>query len=277
MDNVQEPQATSTAPENTGGPVIPNAGKAPNMQGVPVVPETTQSPTQDKPQPTDPGASSKLLGDPVDPGGVEGAEIDAESLSTGNPIIDSGVSILQKVAGLTNEDVMRALGNAVKFNNPDLIDSAFLKERFKEHAEYAENLCKAYYQERVNQADSVVKSVYESAGGEAQWNTARDVFKARAPQHHQAAARALIDSGKVKEGVALIMDYCRSEGLIVQQGSQVRGTSGFAGAALSSSEFSAEYQKLRKEAGNRSMESGPFKQRYEDLLARRAAGKAIGR
>lgn len=284
--------AESTAPQSTdtvnvpnpGGPRIPGASLPPNTQGVsqpdpkPVQenkPETESG--EDKSQNLDLDALKQLLGPKSDTETKTEANPDPESLETGNAIIDAGVAMLQKVAGLNNDDIMRAMGNAVKFNNPELIDSAFLKERFKEHAEYAELLCKAYYEDRVGQAQSLVKSAYEAAGGEEQWGVARDVFKSKAPAHLQTAARTLIDAGNVKDGVALIMDYCRTQGLVVQQGNQIKGSAGLAGAPLTSSEFSAEYRKLREEAGNRSLESGPLRQRYDDLLARREAGKRLGR
>lgn len=261
--------------ENTGGPQIPSAGKGPNNQGVPVeqVAETPAGPAE--PAETSAAPTLEALKDLV--GSDKSDTLDTESLETGNPVIDGGVALLQKVAGLNSSDVQRALGKAMEFKNPALIDSEFLKERFGEHAEYAEQLCKAFFQESQNQTNAMVQSVYDAAGGPEQWAVIKESFKAQAPEHQQAAARALIDSGKVKEGVSLILDYCRSQGLVVVQGSQVKGQAGLAGAALSHSEFNAEYTKLRKEAGNRSMESGPFAARYQSLLQRRQAGRAIGR
>lgn len=274
-DNPQnQPETVQVA--NTGGPQIPNPGKAPNTQGVPAAPVADKPVGQDEPEvsPSAPGLDElkKLLGDDS---AKDTPQVD--SLETGNPVIDAGVAMLQKVAGLNNADVERALGKAMEFKNPALIDSAFLKERFGEHAEYAETLCQAFFKESQNQTQSLVNSVYEAAGGAEQWAVVRDSFKAKAPEHQQAAAKALLDSGKVKEGVSLILDYCRSEGLVVVQGEQIKGQAGLAGAALSASEFSAEYTKLRKEAGNRSLESSQFAARYQSLLQRRSAGKAIGR
>lgn len=268
---------------NEGGPKIPGVpGKAPNMQGVPAqeeagAPVEGKESEEVKASDFSLDALKALLGEKTEQEKSTDAKVDDEPLETGNPIIDAGISMLQKVANLNNSDVQRALGNALKFNNPELIDTPFLKERFKDHADMAEMLCKAYFKEAQSSADSLVQDVYKAAGGQEQWNVLKDSFKAKAPAHQQAAARALIDSGKVNEGVSLILDYCRSQGLVVTQGTQVKGQAGLAGAALSSSEFSAEYAKLRKEAGNRSLQSGPFAARYESLLARRQAGKSIGR
>lgn len=279
--NVQNQPAQQVP--NTGGPQVPGIpGKAPNMQGVPTqqaagAPAVEDKPEEQKAPDFNLDALKALLGDKTESEKTTDTHANDEPLETGNAIIDAGISMLQKVANLNNSDVQRALGNAIKFNNPELIDSTFLKERFKEHADYAEMLCKAYYKEAKAGADNLVQDVYKAAGGQEQWNVLKDSFKAKAPAHQQAAARALIDAGKVQEGVSLIIDYCRSQGLAVVQGSQVKGQAGLAGAALSASEFSAEYAKLRKEAGNRSLQSGPFAQQYNSLLARRQAGKSIGR
>lgn len=281
--NVESQQVTQVP--NEGGPKIPGMpGKAPNMQGVPPeqvagAPAEQAPPEAEAPTGADLDALKKLLGteEEKEPPKDAPAPDEGDIELTGNPTIDAGIKLLQKVAKLQNSDVDRAMGNAIKFQNPELIDKSFLKERFGEHAEYAELLCQAYYKEAGDRTQAAVNQVFELAGGQDNWVHARDSFKAKAPAHQQAAAKALIDSGKVSEGVSLILDYCRSQGLVVTQGAQVKGQAGLAGAALSASEFSAEYAKLRKEAGNRSLQSGPFAARYESLLTRRQAGKSIGR
>ena len=281
------PEVQPTAIENTGGPRIPNAGNPAKIPGQPAAapqpvakqPFTGLAPAAEPAQPasegtSEPDAAALALGDLAAPTSESAQET---SLETGNAIIDAGIAMLQKTAGLNQQDVDRALGNALKFNNPELIDKAFLQERFKDNAALAESLCSAFFKEAQNASTQLVQDIYKAAGGEQAWVGLRDSFKAAAPEYQKAAARALFDAGKVQEGVSLITDYCRGQGLAVTQGSQVKGQAGLAGAALSASEFSAEFAKLRQTAGNRSLASGPFAAQYNSLLQRRQAGKAIGR
>lgn len=273
--------ADVTHVENSGGPVIPNAGapaKAPNTQGVP----TGEPGTSDakNPQATTQGLDIEALAAALQKGkpAAEGdpAKPDAKELTpTGNPAIDAGVAMLTKVSGLNDGDMQRAIGKAVEYGDKNLIDKAYIKERFGEHAAYAELLAEAYLDDQVGQAQRAVTEAYDVAGGKENWDVVSQVFKGKAPEHLQAAARALANSGDLKGAAKLVVETCQSMGLIPNVNPQLKGGAGNFGA-LSAADFSKEYQALRKEAGNRSLESNQFKQRYDDLLQRRAAGKRQG-
>lgn len=257
--------------ENTGGPQIPGAGmgakKAPNMQGVP----QQQSEEVAKPA-LDIEALAKLLNKSEAP--AESSEV-KELVETGNPAIDAGIAMLKQVSKLNDSDMVRAIGKAVEYGDANLIDTAFIKERFGEHAAYAEMLAKAYLDDQVGQAQKAVNSAYEMAGGKEQWDAATQVFNAKAPEHLRKAARALADSGDIAGAAKFVIETCQSLGVIAQVNPKLQGQSG-SPAALTAQAFSEEYSKLRKEVGNRSMESQAFNGRYQELLARRAAGKRAG-
>ncbi|UVD41497.1 hypothetical protein [Klebsiella phage pKp11] len=182
--------------------------------------------------------------------------------------------MLQKVSGLTDSDMVRALGKALEYQDPNLIDTAFIKERFGEHAAYAELLAKAYLEDQVGQATKAVQEAYDIVGGKENWEVAAQLFNSKAPEPLRNAARVLANSGELKQAAELVASFCRDMGLIKTQNPMVRGVA--SNNALSAAEFRAEYTKLRQEAGNRSLASPQFSQRYNDLLARREAGKRVG-
>lgn len=256
--------------ENVGGPKIPGAfsnAKAPNMQGVP------QQAEAQAPAALDIEALSKALNKSESKAEAPAA---TELAETGNPAIDAGISMLKQVTGLSDADMVRALGKAVEYGgDPNLIDTAYIKERFGEHAAYAEMLAKAYLEDQVGAAQKAVNSAYEMAGSKANWDSAAQVFAAKAPEHLRKAARALADSGDISGSAKLVLETCQSMGMIAQVNPKLQGNPGTAGA-LTAEAFSQEYSKLRKEVGNRSMESQAFNGRYQELLARRAAGKRAG-
>ncbi|QBP32936.1 head scaffolding protein [Shigella phage Buco] len=277
MDNTN---TDITHVENSGGPVIPGAGKPPaqasNPQSVPTdapVPGDAKNP-QTGAQGLDIEALAAALKGKT---GTEAAPAAStqELAQTGNPAIDAGVAMLTKVSGLNDGDMQRAIGKAIEYGDKNLIDKAFIKERFGEHAAYAELLAEAYLDDQVGQAQRAVTAAYDVAGGKESWDVAAQVFKGKAPEHLQAAARALANSGDLAGAAKLVVETCQSMGLIPNVNPQLKGGAGNYGA-LSAEAFSKEYQALRKEAGNRSLESHQFKQRYDNLLQRRAAGKRQG-
>jgi len=281
MDDVinnGNPAADNPVLENQGGPKIPGLGAnltPPNNQGV-TEPGNPAAPAAapDKPAttiPLDIEALKAALGDKGGPADNAPAQ---ELAETGNPAIDAGVAMLKQVSGLTDADMARALGKALEYQDPNLIDSAFIKERFGEHAAYAELLAKAYLDDQVGQATKAVQAAYDTVGGEENWKVAAQLFNSKAPEPLRAAARALANAGDLKQAAELVAGFCRDSGLISTKNPIVRGS--VVNTGLSAADFKAEYTKLRQEAGNRSLESKQFQARYNDLLQRREAGRRAG-
>ena len=269
----------TTVLENVGGPKIPGGPgpKAPNMQGVPQEQAATaaaQTPGAEPPA-FDVEALAAALAKHSKAGAEPQAEAQTELAETGNPAIDAGIAMLKQVSKLNDADMVRAIGKAVEYNDPNLIDSAFIKERFGEHAQYAELLAKAYLDDQIGQAQRAVTAAYDLVGGKQNWETASQLFNAKASEHVRAAARALANSGDVAGAAKLVVETVQGLGLISKEAGILKGGSALDGA-LSAADFSKEYQALRKEAGNRSLESPKFAQRYQNLLSRRKAGKAKG-
>ena len=269
----------TTVLENVGGPKIPGGPgpKAPNMQGVPQEQAATAAaPTPGaEPLAFDVEALAAALAKHSKAGAEPQAEAQTELAETGNPAIDAGIAMLKQVSKLNDADMVRAIGKAVEYNDPNLIDSAFIKERFGEHAQYAELLAKAYLDDQIGQAQRAVTAAYDLVGGKQNWETASQLFNAKAPEHVRAAARALANSGDVTGAAKLVVETVQGLGLIAKEAGILKGGAALDGA-LSAADFSKEYQALRKEAGNRSLESPKFAQRYQNLLSRRQAGKAKG-
>lgn len=269
----------TTVLENVGGPKIPGGPgpKAPNMQGVPQEQAATAAaPTPGAEPPAfDVEALAAALAKHSKAGAEPQAEAQTELATTGNPAIDAGIAMLKQVSKLNDADMVRAIGKAVEYNDPNLIDSAFIKERFGEHAQYAELLAKAYLDDQIGQAQRAVTAAYDLVGGKQNWETASQLFNAKAPEHVRAAARALANSGDVTGAAKLVVETVQGLGLIAKEAGILKGGTALDGA-LSAADFSKEYQALRKEAGNRSLESPKFAQRYQNLLSRRKAGKAKG-
>lgn len=278
MDNVENTQ-TTPAVDNQGGPKIPGLGAPltpPNTQGVPAAaaPAPEQGASQAQAPATIPLDIEALKAALKESGGEGTAAPAQELVETGNPAIDAGVAMLKQVSGLTDADMVRALGKALEYRDPNLIDTAFIKERFGKHAAYAEMLAKAYLDDQVGQADKAVQEAYDIVGGKENWEVAAQLFNSKAPEPLRNAARILANSGELKQAAELVASFCRDVGLIKTANPLVRGVA--SNNALSAADFKSEYAKLRQEAGHRSLQSEQFRDRYNDLIARREAGKRVG-
>lgn len=204
----------------------------------------------------------------------EADNADAEDLAqTGDPVLDAGIKMMQSVAGLNSSDVERIMAKAYESGDSADIDSAFIKERFGEHAAYVEQLSKAYIDRTNEKVGSVVKAVHEAAGGAEQWGLMNETFKQHAPQYLQKAAQAMADIQDFMGASEVIIEFAKQSGMVPVAGQHIQGGGAVANGALSAKGFSEELAKLRTEAGSRSFESGPIKAKYDTLVRRRQAGR----
>lgn len=248
------PPAAPPAPT----PGIPPAGSPPRMDGVPAPAVAPAAPA------------------------VEGVDDSDDSLATGNAALDAAIGAFVSVTGAKPADLIRAVSNAIDYQDANLIDRAFLREKFGANAPQAIALAEATIAETIRkQADNVAQAkatVHAAAGGEAQWNQAVSIFNSSASEPMRAAVKALMDQGNIAGGAELLISTVRNSGLVPNVGNQLNGGSAVTAqaGAMSAAQFQTEMASLRKEAGNRSFESGPLAEKYNSLLSRRRAGKQLG-
>lgn len=273
--NVSQEIQTQNIP-NVGGPRIPSAGpvEPPSRIGVPEAQTPAQESAKEAPA-FDVEALAAALAKQNKTTEPEAKAETKDLPPTGNPAIDAGIAMLKKATGLSDADMLRAVGKAAEYGDENLIDTAYIKERFGEHADYAEMLAKAYLQDQVGQAQRAVQTAYDMVGGKDNWNSMTTVFNAKAPEHLRQAARALADSGNIEGAAKLIVESAQSMGIVPKVSPKLQG-GGAINDALDAAGFAKEYAKLRQEAGNNSLQSKQFKARYDALVSRRSAGKLRG-
>lgn len=200
---------------------------------------------------------------------------------TGDAALDTAINTFVDVTGATEADIQRAISKAVEYSNPELVDNLYLQEKFGKHAKQAIALAKQAVAFNVNKAQGAQVAAqslaYEAAGGEAGWKQSVSVFNDSAPASIKAAVKVLMDSGDVKNGVELLLSTVNGSGLLPTNNPTLNGGGalGGQGNALSTKQFQEELTKLREQVGNRSLESGPHAEAYQNLLARRRAGKQL--
>lgn len=205
------------------------------------------------------------------------APVNPATVQTGNPALDTAIGVMLNTVQATQADVDRLVNKALEHNAVDLIDAAFARERFGDKADAIVQLAQAAVTENIARSQRTIQEVHTLAGGAENWQQIVSVFNSNAADHIRAAAKAMLDSGQVQQGAKFIMEQVQNSGLLIQQGQQVGGGAVVpaANGALSATAFAAEMNALRKEAGNRSLESGPFAERYQQLVQRRTAGRQL--
>lgn len=223
--------------------------------------------------PEQPIAEQVPVESPVAPVAVE---------STGNAVLDVAVNAFVSMTGCTDADISRALDKAAQYQDENLIDVAFLKERFGKNSEQAIALAKAVLQQNIAtakaEASAAQAAVVEVAGSREQWDSAVGVFNAHADADTKRMVKVLLDNGLFKQGATQLMQFVSTSGLVPNtQGNLIKGSPAGSGNGLSLVEFNAELQALKKEANGRSLEAEPYASRYNNLMQRRAIGRAAGK
>lgn len=198
----------------------------------------------------------------------------SEDINTGNKALDVAVSSFIRSTGATDADLQRATKNALEYNDPALIDDAFLKERFKDRWEEAKQIAEAVLEQSGIERQRLVDSVYATAGDKAQWDASLAVYKQHAQPGLQKAIQMMFDSGdaaSVKEAAALVVDFAKNSGVIPSVGGRVVAGSGSADAVgLSASDLQSAMKQLNPS-------SRTYAQDYSKLIELRRIGKSLGK
>lgn len=171
-------------------------------------------------------------------------------------------------------DLERAIGKALQFGKPELIDSAYIAEKGGAHAKQLEVIAKAIVERVQSQAQAGATAAHDIAGGPDNWNAASAAFNSAAPEHLKQVVIEMINSGKperIKAGAKLVVEYAQSGGLVAKAPGMVQA--GVAGGmpvqALSKAEYQAARLKLDKQDRNYATQAAA-------LFTQRQAGVARG-
>lgn len=180
------------------------------------------------------------------------------------------------ITSAPNLDLERALGKAIEYLDPNLIDTHYIKEVGGEKAKALVALAEQIVNTAAVQGEATINAIYQGAGGKENWDAAVALFNKQAPQHIRQVAAELLDSKnfeRIKTGAQFILDYARQQGGLAtqpqyQQPSAARGD---AAQALTKAQFQQELQKLVPEHLN-----PQYAEQRAELYRRRQLGKDLG-
>lgn len=202
------------------------------------------------------------------------SKFDTSSLdAAGDPVLSSLAQIFTQVG--TGLDLERAIGAALTYGNPALVDINYINEKGGLAATQLATLAKAIVERVQTQTTAASASVYATAGGQEQWNTAAAVFDKQAPKHLKMVIANMLDSGNsesIKAAAQSVVDYVKQSGAVVNPAQLINAgaTNANAGQAMSKSEFQDAHAKLDPNGKN-------YLSERNALFARRQLGKQLGK
>lgn len=199
-----------------------------------------------------------------------------EKFTTGDTLLDSSLDLLRATTSCTEGEIRQIAGKAFETGNPEDIDEGFIARRFGEKSKEVRTLAKAVVEHQKAVANQAVETAHTLAGGKDAWDNTVAIYKQSAPDYIQDTVQTMIDKGKSTEAIKFVMDYVKNSGAVAVQGTQIQGSTNNAGNPLSAAEFKQEILKLQEEAGNRSMDHGTHREKWDALVHRRELGKQRG-
>ena len=258
----QQPQVPASqvppAPAQNPNPMLTTLQPppAPGVQPVPAVAPAPVPPVV--PEPPKPDAPA--AGTVTDLAGALGSD----------PAIAPGIAYLEAAATAAQLDATRAFGQAADELDVRFIDRAYLVEKVGQaQADQMIKVAEASIVYAKAATDQLLADVRTSAGGDAAWSQAVELFNKHAPKETKAALGALMDSMNKEQMIyaaSQVMAFAKSTGGIVQTSAQPLGTPG-AVQGLTMEQYRTAIAALPRQATDA---------QYAELRAQREAGRAAG-
>lgn len=202
----------------------------------------------------------------------------------GETVLDTSIGIFASSAGIEASRFEDAIENAIKYNDPRLINIEALTAGLKpDQVAQATALAQAAYKETQTliqrQAQETIATAERLAGGAEQWKTVSATFNTKAPAHLKAVVAQMLDAGDVQNAVQFVLDTAKGVGLVNSGNDPMQGGVGGNGAdssGISQAEYFTKLATLEREAGNRSFEQGEYAHKLTLLRDARKLGRANG-
>lgn len=236
----------------------------PVAQEAAVVPVTPTTPVVPEVQPQEPVVAPQSYG--------------------GASVIETSINVFSANAGIEAGRFEAALDNAIKYNDPALINIDSLTAGLKpDQVAQAKALAEAAYHEAqaaIQQSvQASVATAEKLAGGAAQWKEMSNTFNAKAPAHLKAVVSQMLDAGDVANAVQFVIDTAKGAGFVNTGNQPLQGGvsgNGAATSGISQADYFSKLATLEREAGNRSFEQGEYAHKLTLLRDARKLGRNNG-
>lgn len=215
---------------------------------------------------------------PVEPP-VQAPAAPVEQPEIGATYLETSVNHFAAEVGIKPEQVADSIANALKYNDPSLIDVRSLGNLTPEQQARATQLAQMAYQHTQAEIQTMQNTVYQVAGGQEQWNVAIQSFNANATDEAKAYVAYLADNaGNAKAAAEYVTKYVQESGLSTQvRQPQVQGGAGGVGPqALDRQGYMEGINQLELKWASRTISQAQYQAEMNDLDNRRAIGRRAG-
>ena len=195
----------------------------------------------------------------------------------GNSYIETSINHLTSTLGVSADTFDNVIAAAVQYGDANLINPAALGVQLTpEQTAQVKQLAQGAVQYIQAENARVDNIAYAAAGGKAQWEQASGTFNAVANPDTRSYVQYLVDSGNHEQAAQVVLNTVRGYGYQPQgqapvAPSAIAGQQGLSGAA-----FKDAIGKLKQEAGNASLETGIYREKYDALVQQRMLGRQQG-
>lgn len=196
---------------------------------------------------------------------------------SGSNYIETSINHLTSSLGVSADKFDAVIASAIQYGDPNLINPAALGVQLTpEQTAQVQSLAQGAVQ-YVNAENSRVDNIaYTAAGGKAQWDQAAGVFSSSADANTKGYVEYLVSTGQHEQAAQVVLNTVRGYGYQPQGQAPIQASAIAGQQGLTSAEFKDQIGKLKMEAGNQSLESGIFGERYQALIQQRALGAKQG-
>lgn len=200
---------------------------------------------------------------------------------TGDAMFDVAVTSFAQAYKVSPEVFNSAIAPAIDSGDLGKLDHVQLVHKLgAEGAQAAVRIAQAAVDRRSATESAAAVVVHAAAGGKENWVTAVAAFNASQPDFVKQQMNALLTSGdkaQVEHAAKQIITSAQRAGVLAGVlPVAVGGDTSAAGRGLSALEHKEAQAKLRKEAGNNSLESGIWAVKWKQLQQSRILGRSQG-
>lgn len=200
--------------------------------------------------------------------------------SSGDALFDVAVSSFSQNYRVSQELYNSAIAPAIAAGDVSKLDHVQLVAKLgAEGAQAAVRIAQAAVARNGANETKATLLVHSTAGSAENWAKAVAAFNTSQPDFVKQQMNTLLNSGDEKQigyAASQILRAAQVAGVLTGALPVGLGGSAAGSTGLSAAQFKEAQAALRKEAGNRSLESGPFAVKWQALQAQRTLGRSQG-
>lgn len=210
--------------------------------------------------------------------------VQTQQAQVGNSYIETSINHLTASLGVSSDKFDEVISAAIQYGDPNLVNPYALGvnltpdqvTQVRQLAQGAVQYVQAESARVEAENQRINATVYQVAGGKEAWDSAVSNFNAVADVNTRNYINYLVQSGHHEQAANAVLQTVRSYGYQPQGQAPIQASAIAGQQGLSSTAFKDAIGKLKMEAGNQSLESGIFGERYQALVQQRALGRQQG-